>query len=116
MRVSGKLFSLSILALAFIFGFYVLIHSTSVESQVIDFGRTFLMDRGYKVGRVLSVKQDIVLAYDMYQPGLQFERPNYGEDRLCWVVRFEQWGRLGHYIEVWIDVLELYVLGIQQCK
>ena len=93
-----------------------MVQSTSVRSQVIDFGRTFLMDRGYKVGRVLSVKQDIVMAYDMYSPNLQFERPYFSEDRLCWVVRFEQWGRRGHYIEVWIDVSELFVLGMEQCK
>ncbi len=101
MRVSGRWFSLSILAFAFILGFYVFVPSTSVRSQVIDFGRTFLIDRGYKVGRVLLVKQDIVLANDMYNPNQQFERPNFSEDRLCWVVRFEQWGRRSHYIEMW---------------
>ena len=108
--------SLSLLTLAFIFGFYVMVQSTSVRSQVIDFGRTFLTDKGHKVGRVLSVKQDVVLANDMYNPFQQFERPNFSEDRLCWVVRFEQWGRRGHYIEVWIDVSELFVLGMEQCK
>ena len=116
MMVSGRRFSLSILAMAFILGFYVNVESTSVGSQVADLGRTFLMDRGHSVGRVLSVRQDIVKAYDMYSPNLQFVRPHISEDRLCWIVRFEQGGRPGHYIEVWIDVLELYVLGVEQCK
>ena len=116
MVITGRRFGIGVLTLVFIFGFYVMVQSTSVKSQVIDFGRTFLMDRGHKVGRVLSVKQDVVMGNDMYSPNLQFERPNFSEDRLCWVVRFEQWGRRGHYIEMWIDVLELNVLGVEQCK
>lgn len=116
MMVTGRRFSFIILGLGFILGFYVMVESTSVKSQVVDFGRTFLMDRGHPVGRVLTVRQDIVKANDMYSPNLQFERPHLSEDRLCWIVRFEQGGRPGHYIEVWIDVSELYVLGVEQCK
>ena len=55
LRVSDRWFSLSILALAFIFGFYVIVQSTSLRGQVIDVGHTYLMDKGHLVGRVLSV-------------------------------------------------------------
>ena len=92
-KASDRWFSLGILAFAFILGFYVIIQSTSVRGQVIDFGRTFLMDRGYKVGRVLLVKQDIVSPNFMYNPHLKFERPDLFDDRMCWIVRFEQWER-----------------------
>jgi len=115
MRISGRWFSLSILAFAFIFGFYVFVQSTSVRGQVIYIGRTYLMDKGHRVGRVLSVKQDIVTPNFMDNPHLKFERPDLADDRLCWIVRFEQWGRPGHFIETWIDASELLVVGERHC-
>jgi hypothetical protein len=119
MRVSGRWFSLSILALAFIFGFYVIVQSTSVRGQVIEVGRTCLMDKGHLVGRVLSVKREIVSPNFRYDPIMKFERPDLIDDRLCWIVRFERLLALGKpasYIEVWIDAAELLVVGGEQCK
>ena len=116
MKVSGRWFSFSILALAFIFGFYVMIQSTSMKSQIIDIGHTFLIDMGHLVGRVLSVKQEIVSPNFRYNPHLVAERPDLVVVRLCWIVRFERWGERGHYIEVWIDASELLVVGGEQCK
>ena len=116
MEVSSRRFGLGFLALAFIFGFYVVVQSTSVRGQVIDVGRTFLMDKGHLVGRGLSIKQDIVSPNFMYTPHLKFERPDLVDDRMCWIVRFEQWGRPGHFIEAWIDASELLVVGGGHCR
>ncbi len=116
MEVSSRRLGLGFLVLTFIFGFYVLVQSTSVRGQVIDVGRTFLMDKGHKVGRVLSIERDIVIPNDMYRPPLRPEGTGLSEDRLCWVVRFEQWGRRGHYLQVLIDVSQLIVLGVEQCR
>ncbi|MBA7470699.1 hypothetical protein ES707_05986 [subsurface metagenome] len=74
------------------------------------------MDKGHLVGRVLSVKRDIVIPNDMYGPPLRPKGTGLSEDRLCWIVRFEQWGRRGHYLEVLIDISQLTVLGVEQCR
>jgi len=115
MRVTGRTLSLGILALAFIFGAYVLTQSTGVRGQIIQVGRSYLLEEGKKVGRVLSVKREEVTPNFRFNYSLKFERPDLVGDRLCWLVRFEQWGRPGHYIEVWIDDSEHLVVGGMQC-
>ena len=111
-----RILSFGILALALIFGAYVRDQSTGVKEQVIQVGRFHLLNEGIFVGRVLSVKQEVVTPNFWLNYGLKFERPDLVGDRLCWLVRFEQTGRLGHYIEVWIDVSENLVVGGMQCR
>jgi hypothetical protein len=115
MNISGRKFSLGILALAFIFGAYVLTQSTGERGQVIQIGKSYLLEEGERVGRTLSVKREEVTPNFVYDYSLKFERPDLVGDRLCWLVRFEQWWRPGHYIEVWIDASELVVVGGKQC-
>ncbi len=75
-----------------------------------------LRKEGIYVWRVLSVRQEEVTPNFRFNYGLKFERPDLVGDRLGWLVRFEPEGRLGHYIEVWIDVSENLVVGGVQCR
>ncbi len=115
-RLTGRTLSLGIIVLAIIFGAYVQIQSTSVRRQVIQVGSSHLRKEGIYVGRVLSVKQEEVTPNFRFNYSLKFERPDLVGDRLCWIVRFEPEGRLGHYIEVWIDVSENLVVGGMQSR
>jgi hypothetical protein len=39
----------------------------------------------------------------------------FGEPRLCWVIKFEQAKRPGHYFEVWIDASTSEIIGMDEC-
>ena len=108
--------SFGILALAIIFGAYVWTQSIGGRGQAIKIGSSHLLTEGIYVGRVLSVKQEEVTPNFRFNYSLKFERPDLVGDRLCWLVRFEQVERLGHYIEVWIDISENLVVGGVQCR
>jgi len=99
---------LGVLVFSFFFGVYMLIQ--------VQFGRSYLLEEGIQVGRVLSIELEKVTPNFMFNYGLKFERPDLVEDRLCWLVRFEQRGRTGHYVEVWIDFYEALVVGGVQCR
>jgi hypothetical protein len=115
-RATSRTLSLGIIALAIIIGAYVQTQSTSARGQVIQIGSSHLRKEGIYVWRVLSVKQEEVTPNFRFNYSLKFERPDLVGDRLCWLVRFEPEGRLGHYIEVWIDVSENLVVGGIQCR
>ncbi len=116
MKFTGRELSIGVLVLAFIGGAYVLSQYTGERGQVIRIGYSFFAEEGGRVGRVLSVKQEIVTPNFVYNYCLKFDRPDLVGDRLCWLVRFEQWGRPGHYVELWIDAVEFLVVGGEECR
>ena len=102
------------------------------EKQAIDIGRFFLDGVGRKTGRILFIKLeekepnffwDIALEsdvewdrLDIWDRMLKWDRPEIKEIRPCWVIRFEQAKRPGHFYEVWLDASEYIVVGGSQCK
>ena len=116
MKFTGRELSVGVIVLAFIGGAYVLSQYTGERGRMIRIGYAFFAEEGRRVGRVLSVKQGEVTPNFVYNYSLKFERPDLVGDRLCWLVRFEQWGRPGHYIEVWIDASDHLVVGGGECR
>ena len=102
------------------------------EKQAIEIGRDFLDGVGQKTGRVLFIKLeekepnfywDIALNWDVesdrldiWDRMLKYDRPDIRETRPCWVIRFEQAKRPGHFYEVWLDASEYIVVGGSSCK
>ncbi len=102
------------------------------ERRAIEVGRYFLDGVGCKTGKVLFIKQevkepnffwDVALDSDVewddsdvWDRMLKWDRPDIREARLCWVIRFEQAKRSGHYYEVWLDASEYIVVGGDRCK
>ena len=91
------------------------------QDQAIEIGREFLEDIGRQTGKVLSVDlvhidevSDGHLSYWHLAVGL--ETPAVLEPEWCWVVRFEQALRPGHWFEVSIDVNTAEVVGGMQCR
>jgi len=105
---------------------------TPSEKKAIEIGRLFLDAVGYKTGRVLSVQLeekkpnfywDVVVESDVewdrrdvWDRRLKYNRPEIREIRPCWIIRFEQARRPGHFYEVWLDSAEYIVIGGAQCK
>ena len=102
------------------------------EKTAIQIGRYFLDGVGRKTGRVLFIKHeekepnfywDIVAIksdvewdrLDIWDRMLKWDRPEIREIRPCWVIRFEQAKRLGHFYEVWLDASEYIVVGGMSC-
>jgi len=104
---------------------------TPSEKQAIEIGRYFLDIVGRKTGRVLFIKHeekepnfywDIALKsdvewdrLDIWDRMLKWDRPDIREIRPCWVIRFEQAKRPGHFYEVWLDASEYIVVGGNSC-
>ena len=105
---------------------------TPSEKQVIEIGRYFLDGVGRKTGRVLFIKYeekepnfywDIAAIksdvewdrLDIWDRMLKWDRPEMREIRPCWVIRFEQAKRPGHFYEVWLDASEHIVVGGTSC-
>ena len=102
------------------------------EKQAIEIGRYFLDGVGKKTGKVLFIKHeerepnfywDIALKsdvewdrLDIWDRMLKWDRPEIREIRPCWVIRFEQAKRPGHFYEVWLDASEYIVVGGSSCK
>lgn len=102
------------------------------EKRAIEIGRYFLDEVGFKTGRVLFIKLeekepnfywDIVVKsdvewdrLDIWDRMLKWDRPDIREIRPCWIIRFEQAKRHGHFFEVWIDASEYLVVGGTSCK
>ena len=100
---------------------YRIIMLQSVEKlnstwEVIQIGRRFLDERGYTTGKILSSRLEETEPNFYWDYELKFERPDIQGLRSCWVVRFEQAERPGHFFEVWIDASEYLVIGGDQCK
>ena len=84
--------------------------------EVIQIGRCFLDERGYAAGKILSSRLEEREPNFYWNSTLKFERPDIQGLRSCWVVRFEQAERPGHFFEVWLDASEYLVIGGDQCK
>ena len=105
---------------------------TSSEKQAIEISRLFLDGVGFRTGRVLSVELeekkpnfywDVVVQsdvewdrLDVWDRMLKYNRPELRETRPCWIIRFEQARRPGHFYEVWLDASEPIVVGGASCK
>ncbi len=102
------------------------------EKTAIEIGRDFLDGVGRKTGRVLFIEHeerepnfywDIALKSDVEWDRLdigdrmlKWDRPEIREIRPCWVIRFEQANRPGHFYEVWLDASEYIVVGGMSCR
>ncbi len=102
------------------------------EKTAIQIGRDFLDGVGRKTGRVLFIQHeekepnfywDIALKsdvewdrLDIWDRMLKWDRPEIREIRPCWVIRFEQAKRPGHFYEVWLDASEYIVVGGTSCR
>lgn len=84
--------------------------------DVIQIGRRFLEERGYATGKVLSSILEEREPNFYWDYALKFERPDIQGLRPCWVIRFEQAERPGHWFEVWVDASEHLVIGGMQCR
>ena len=104
---------------------------TPSEKQAIEIGRDFLDGVGRKTGKVLFIKYeerepnfywDMLNSDvewdrpDIWDRMLKWDRPEIRETRPCWVIRFEQAKRPGHFYEVWLDASEYVVVGGSSCK
>ncbi len=102
------------------------------EKTAIQISRDFLDEVGRKTGKVLFIQHeekepnfywDIALKsdvewdrLDIWDRMLKWDRPEIREIRPCWVIRFEQAKRPGHFYEVWLDASEYIVVGGSQCR
>jgi hypothetical protein len=86
------------------------------EKTAIQTGRDFLDGEGFKTGKVLFIKFEEKEPNFYWDYALKFERPDLTGLRTCWVIRFEQKHRLGHFYEIWIDASEDIVIGGGQCR
>jgi len=59
---------------------------------------------------------DIEMYYEITDFTEPWEEPDVQGLRLCWIIRFEQAYRPGHFFEVWIDAYTSEVIGGTQCK
>ena len=103
----------------------------SSEKTAIQISRDFLDEVGHKTGKVLfinyeekepnfywdmALKSDIEWdRLDIWDRMLKWDRPEIREIRPCWVIRFEQAKRPGHFYEVWLDASEYIVVGGMSC-
>ncbi len=86
------------------------------EEEAIHIGRHFLDGKGYKTGKVLSEKLEEKDPNFYWHILTKIDRPDLQGPRFCWVIRFEQAERPGHFFEVWIDATEYFVVGGSSCK
>jgi hypothetical protein len=128
-----------IIVITFVFAFIVTYQALTIteefdldERKAIEIGRYFLDGVGHKTGRVLFIEHeekepnfywDIALKsdvewdrLDIWDRMLKWDRPEIREIRPCWLIRFEQAQRLGHFYEVWLDASEYIVVGGGQCR
>jgi len=84
--------------------------------EIIQIGRCFLDERDYATGRILSSSLEEREPNFYWNYALKFERPDIQGLRSCWVIRFEQAERPGHWFEVWIDASEHVIIGGMQCR
>jgi hypothetical protein len=89
---------------------------TISEQQATQTGREFLDSIGYTTGKVLFTKLEEKTPNFYWYDLLNLEKPDIQGLRLCWVVRFEQAYRPGHFFEVWIDSHTGKVIGGAQCR
>jgi len=91
------------------------------QEQAIEIGREFFEDIGLQTGKVLSVNlvhiDEVSDGYLFYwHSAKELEIPDVSETEWCWIVRFEQGGRRGHFWEVLIDINTGEVVGGMSCR
>ena len=91
------------------------------QEQVIEIGREFFEDIGLQTGKVLSVNlvhiDEVSGGYLFYwHSAKELEIPDISETEWCWIVRFEQGGRRGHFWEGLIDMNTGEVVGGMSCR
>lgn len=86
------------------------------EQQAVQIGRGFLDGIGFMTGRVLSTKLEEVTPNFYWHDLAELEKPDVQGSRLCWIIRFEQAYRPGHFFEVWIDAYTGVIVGGMQCR
>jgi hypothetical protein len=86
------------------------------EQQAIQIGRHFLDGIGYTTGKVLFARLEEKTPNLYWHDLAELEKPDVQGLRLCWVIRFEQAYRPGHFFEVWIDAYTGEVVGGIQCR
>ena len=86
------------------------------EKTAIQIGREFLAGEGLVTGKVLSIDLLEKEPNFFWDYSLKFDRPDLTGLGTCWVIRFEQAKRLGHFYEVWLDASEHIVVGGTSCR
>jgi hypothetical protein len=86
------------------------------EQQAIYIGGDFLDGIGYTTGKVLFTKLEEKNPNFYWHDLAELEKPDMQGLRLCWIIRFEQAYRPGHFFEVWIDAYTGEVMGGMQCR
>lgn len=86
------------------------------EQQAIHMGKGFLDGIGYTTGKVLSTNLEEKTPNFYWHDLAGLEKPDIQGIRLCWIIRFEQAYRPGHFFEVWIDAYTGEVIGGMQCR
>ncbi len=89
---------------------------TISEQQAVSIGRVFLDGEGYTTGQVLFMGLEEKTPNFYWHELFGLEKPNLHGSRLCWVVKFEQAEKPGHFFEVWMDTYTGEVVGGMQCK
>jgi hypothetical protein len=84
--------------------------------QAIAIGKSFLDGIGCITGQVLSTELEEKLPNFYWHNLAGLEKPDIQGLTLCWVVRFEQTYRPGHFFEVWIEAYTGRVVGGMQCR
>jgi uncharacterized protein YcfL len=89
------------------------------QKQAIELGMDFFEDIGLQPGKVLSVDliDEVPAGYLYYWHSAKgLEVPSVQEPGQCWLVRFEQGPRPGHWWEVLIDMATNEVVGGMSCR
>ena len=73
-------------------------------------GRDYLDGLNKTTGKILSIQMEEKAPF--YEPPYQ---PSAEEFRLCWVIKYEQVSRPGHYFGVWIDANTSKIFGMDEC-
>ena len=76
----------------------------------IQISRDYLDDLNKTTGKILSIQLEEKPT--IYAPPY---KPSAEEFQLCWVIKFEQVNRPGHYFEVWIDASTSQIIGMDEC-
>ena len=92
------------------------IESSAESASAIQLGRDFLSGEGMEAGMVLSIEIMEKEPNFYWDYSLKFDRPDLIELRKCYVIKFEQKQRPGHFYEVWLDASEYIIVGGQTCR
>jgi len=91
------------------------VHGPDVD-EATRVGRAFLILHDVDIGRVLesSTESNTPNYYWRKKFGMRF--PLMPPPRDCYVIRYEQARRPGHFYEVWVDIDSMQVVGGGECR